>query len=102
MTTEPIIRVFRAVVHSGQEAAFADFFLNEALPLVKRQDGLLAVQVGLPLRDGEREFLMVTTWRDTDALKGFAGERWSEAVVDPRERPFLSRTSVTHYGDAQV
>ncbi len=45
---------------------------------------------------------MVTTWRDLESLKKFAGERWDHAAIDPEERPLLSQTSVFHYRDAGV
>ncbi len=102
MLTDPIIRVFRATVKAGKEAAFGEFFLQKALPLVKRQDGLVSVQVGLPTSEHPQDFLMVTTWRDLESLKKFAGERWDHAAIDPEERPLLSQTSVFHYRDAGV
>jgi quinol monooxygenase YgiN len=97
-----IIRVFHATAKSGQERAFRKFFIDEALPIVREHVGLVSVHVGLPSEESPQDFLMITTWRDLDALKGFAGENWNEAVIDPREAPLLSSTRVFHYLDASV
>jgi hypothetical protein len=40
---------------------------------------------------------MVSTWSSIEALKEFAGEEWTEAVIDPREEHLLERVSVSHY-----
>ena len=92
-----ITRFFRAVVHDGQQGPFKKFFLETALPLVRSQKGLLSVSVGLPLEASPNEFSMFMVWRDLDALKGFAGETWTEAVVHPDEAHMLKEIHVHHY-----
>ena len=92
-----IIRFFRAIVHDGRQESFAEFFLKTALPLVQSQDGLVSVSVGLPHEGSPNEFSMVMVWRDLDALKGFAGEDWQQAVVHPDEAHLLRETHVHHY-----
>jgi heme-degrading monooxygenase HmoA len=79
--------------------AFRAFFLDDALPAVKEHDGLLAVQVGLPLDERSRRFLMITTWRSLDARVGFTGENWREAVIDSREEHLLEAVSVEHFAE---
>jgi heme-degrading monooxygenase HmoA len=92
-----IIRVFRAVVHPGRQPEFERFFLNKALPKLKAQPGVVSVTVGKPLAVSPNEFMMTTVWRDLDALKGFAGENWQNAVIDPDEAHLLKETFVHHY-----
>lgn len=36
-------------------------------------------------------------WSSLEALKEFAGEDWTTAVIDPREEHLLDRVSVSHY-----
>ena len=79
------------------EEEFRRFFLEEALPMVRGHEGLTSVQVGLPTRETPRRFSMITTWASIDALRGFAGEQWTEAVIDPREAHLLARVEVAHY-----
>ena len=92
-----IIRVFRAIVHPGKQREFEQFFLNKALPKIKAQPGLVSVMVGKPIESSPAEFLMTTVWQDVNALKGFAGEQWQNAVIDPDEVHLLKETFVHHY-----
>ena len=92
-----LIRVFRAVVRPGQQAEFERFFLNKALPMVKARPGLVSVLVGTPNAASPEEFLMTSVWQDLDTLKGFAGEHWQSAVIDPDEAHLLKETFVYHY-----
>jgi heme-degrading monooxygenase HmoA len=96
-----IIRVFRAIVHDGKQDAFADFFLNKALPIIESQPGMLGASVGMPMPCSPTEFLMVTTWTDLAALEGFAGSDWQNAVIDPEEAALLKQTFVHHYEDSE-
>ena len=97
-----IIRLFRATIKGGSEQQFQTFFLEEALPMVQRQDGLVSVQVGLPLESSPSQFSMVTTWMDLASVKKFAGANWEQAVIDPREAPFIEESFVTHYYAAPI
>lgn len=100
MKAKHIIRVFQAKAKPGKEADFTDFFINEAVQMVRQHEGLISVQVGLPTSESGQDFLMTTTWRDLEALKGFAGENWREAIIDPREAPLLESARVSHYHEA--
>jgi hypothetical protein len=92
-----ILRFFRAIVHEGQQSDFRSFFLGTALPSVRSHDGLESVSIGLPHEASPAEFSMVMVWRDLDALKGFTGENWHEAVIHPDEAHLLKETHVHHY-----
>ena len=96
-----IVRVFHAETHPGMESEFQDFFLETALPLVQGFPGLVSASVGLPTERSPRSFLMISTWSDLEALRGFAGEDWTEAVIDPREAHLLARVQVFHYVEAE-
>ena len=93
----PIIRIFRATAREGQADAFHAFFTTDAVEIVRRCDGLLAVTVGLPTDESPRRFMMTTIWRDLDALKGFTGDNWREAYIAPQEAPLIESASVEHY-----
>lgn len=92
-----IIRVFRAQVRPGAQQQFEKFFLNQALPNVRAQPGLVSVMVGTPHETTPNEFLMITVWKDLDALKGFTGEKWQAPVIDPEEFDLLQLTFLHHY-----
>lgn len=92
-----IIRVFHATTHDGMAEEFREFFMNEALPMVRSFPGLVSVRVGLPMEATPNSFLMISTWSSIEGLMEFAGEEWGEAVIDPREEHMLSSVSVFHY-----
>ena len=92
-----IVRVFQVSVHEGKEAEFARFFREEALPLVSRQPGLIAVTAGTPLPETPRDFCMVMVWRDVDSLKAFAGEDWRQPHIHPDEAALVQGRTLSHY-----
>ena len=40
---------------------------------------------------------MTMVWEYVDALKGFAGENWTQARIEPEEKHLIASTSVAHY-----
>jgi DNA-binding winged helix-turn-helix (wHTH) protein/heme-degrading monooxygenase HmoA len=92
-----IIRVFRGVVQPGKEKDFLKVLHGEGIPHLRSQRGMLGVHVGMPTEASPSEFLVTTTWEDLDALRTFAGERWFEAKILPRERALLKTAQVHHY-----
>jgi hypothetical protein len=92
-----ILRFFRAIVLDEQQDEFKAFFLGKALPNVRAQKGLISAWVGLPHPSSPNEFSMVMLWRDLDALKGFTGDKWQNAVIGPAEKHLLAETHVYHY-----
>lgn len=92
-----ILRVFTVTVHDGKTDEFEDFFLNIALPLVKSQIGLRSVVAGRPRQDEPNTFCMTMVWEDVEAIKGFAGDNWTEARIEPEEEHLIASTSVAHY-----
>ena len=97
-----IIRFFRAIVHDGRQDAFEAFFLGTALPSVRSHEGLVSAIVGLPHASAPNEFSMLMIWRDIAALKGFAGEKWQNAVIHPDEADLLKETHLYHYEAAEA
>ena len=92
-----IVRVFRATVHNGQQDRFAVFFKETALPLVRSQDGLVAVTACMPRPETSTEFCMVMHWRDVDAIRAFAGDDWQSAHIHPDEAGMVRETHLHHY-----
>ena len=66
-----IVRIFQVTVFPEKRDAFREFFLNTALPLMERQDGLVRVSACLPEAETPNDFAMVMVWRDLDALEAF-------------------------------
>jgi heme-degrading monooxygenase HmoA len=92
-----IIRVFRPTVRPGMQREFEAFLHETAMPLVSAQDGLISQHVGLPFGTDDREFIYITVWKDVASIRGFAGEEWQAAVIDPSEEHMLEQTRIAHY-----
>lgn len=92
-----ILRVFHATVHEGKAPEFEEFFRTIALPLVSSQDGLVSVAAGKPRDNDPNTFCMTMVWESVEALRGFAGENWAEARIEPEEAHLLASTTVAHY-----
>jgi heme-degrading monooxygenase HmoA len=92
-----IIRVFRPTIHPGKEGEFESFLRDTAVPLVSRQPGLVAHQVGKPRDPSSSEYLFVTVWENVESIRAFAGEHWQEAVIAPEEAHLLEDTWIGHY-----
>ncbi len=97
-----LVRVYRAVTRPGQEEAFRAFLVDEAVPILRRYDGLVSIRIGRPAETSPSDFLMTTVWTSIESLKEFAGETWEKAVVDPREEPLLQEVHVNHYWEIPV
>jgi len=91
-----LIRVYHARVHPGQEAEFERLVRADALPRMRQLPGCLALHLGREY-GGSAEFVLVSVWRDLDALKAFTGEHWQEGVVLHPGAQVLEKTWVEHY-----
>lgn len=97
-----IVRVFRARIREGRVADFKRMVQEQSIPWLEGSDGMLGFIPGEPLYaphedDSKREFVMVTLWRDEDALRAFAGENWETPVVTPDEAPLVEEMFAHHY-----
>ena len=92
-----IVRVFRPRVHPGMQAEFERFLRETAMPFVSGHEGLIAQHAGRPLSSDTDEFVYITVWRDVNAVRAFAGEDWTKAVIDPSEEHMLRETFLSHY-----
>ena len=43
------------------------------------------------------EYVVVTQWDSVAALEAFAGPRWQEAVIEPKEEHMLAEVFCDHY-----
>jgi heme-degrading monooxygenase HmoA len=92
-----IVRIFRARIREGRLAEFKRMVQEQSIPWLTSTDGMLGYHAGEPMTEGSRDFLMVTFWRDLDALRAFAGERWDTPVVTPDEEPLVEAMFADHY-----
>ena len=92
-----IMRIFQATIRPGKEAAFADFFHNTAIPLMKSTDGIVQVLPGAARKSTPREFSFVMVWRDLKSLQAFVGEDIDSPHIDPAEAELVEARTIRHY-----
>lgn len=92
-----IVRVFRARIREGRVPDFKKMVQEQSIPWLEGAEGMLGFVPGAPLGGDSREFVMITLWRDVEALRAFAGERWETPVVTPDEAPLVEEMFAHHY-----
>jgi len=92
-----VVRVFRATIRDGKIAEFKRLVQEQSIPWLERSDGMLSYFAGEPMNTDDREFMMVTLWRDLDALTAFVGEQWQTPVVTEDEAPLVEAMVAHHY-----
>ncbi len=93
-----IMRIYHARVHPGREAEFERLVRADAVPRMEAQPGLLALHLGREM-DAPGGFVIVSVWRDLEALKAFTGEGWQQPVVLHPQADVLEEERVEHYLD---
>ena len=92
-----IVRVFRAQIREGRVSDFKKMVQEQSIPWLEKSDGMLGYFPGEPSPDSPGEFVMVTLWRDLDALKSFVGNDWASPVVTEDEAPLVEQMFAHHY-----
>jgi len=97
-----ISRVWHGWTKPENAAAYEALLRSEILPGIHRVPGFRGATL-LTRRDGaEVEFVTITRFDDLDAVRGFAGEDYTKAVIAPDAAPLLSHYDErsTHYETA--
>ncbi|MCW1967657.1 MAG: antibiotic biosynthesis monooxygenase [Anaerolineae bacterium] len=97
-----IIRIFKSRVQPGQRERFEQFFRGKAVDNVRAHAGLVSVTAGSPIDGVSDEYVMITVWRDLDALKGFIGDNWNRPFIDPDEADLIADVTVQHFEGGAV
>lgn len=92
-----IIRIFKAKVKPGLRKEVENFFLYEAIPFLKVQEGLVDVTTGKPVDHDSNEYVMVTVWKDIDSVSRFMDNHWNTSKVLRGEGSYLEDSSVEHF-----
>jgi heme-degrading monooxygenase HmoA len=92
-----IVRAWRAQANNPD--GYAQHFRRNVIPELKAIDGFLGASLLKQERSGDVELLVVTRWRCMDAIRAFAGEDVTRAVVEPEAVAALASydRTVQHY-----
>ena len=86
-----ISRVWHGWTKPEHAHAYEALLRSEILPGIHRVPGFRGATL-LRRRDGnEEEFVTITRFDDLDAVRAFAGEDYTRAVIAPDAKPLLSR-----------
>ncbi|HZW55183.1 MAG TPA: antibiotic biosynthesis monooxygenase [Nitrososphaerales archaeon] len=89
--------MWRCRTRRGQEGRFLEFLKNHATPILKKQPGCISWLYGRE-RNNQKNFLIVTVWKDQRSLRKFTGPKWKSARIDPEEKSQLAgMPDVEHY-----
>jgi len=87
-----IMRIWHGWTRRGEDAEAYDAMLqSEILPGIHRIDGYRGAYL-LRRDDGDEvEFITITTWDSWDAIRAFAGDSKTGAVIYPKAHALLTR-----------
>ncbi|WP_082616209.1 antibiotic biosynthesis monooxygenase [Ensifer sp. Root278] len=71
-----IVRIFRVRVLPGRLADWKNKVEGISIPWLRQQEGLIAFYPGKPIDPRDREFWMISIWKDVESIKKAAGHEW--------------------------
>lgn len=95
-----ILRVWRAHATVGDAPRYRAHLLDHVVPGLRALDGFRGVRLlQRATHDGRVEIVVQTSWASWTAIRAFAGDDPSAAVVEPAAQAVLSsfETRVDHY-----
>jgi len=92
-----VIRIFRAKIRKGRVAEIKRLVKKQSIPWLESSEGLLGYFPGEPVEANEREFVMITLWRDLESIRAFFGKDWDAPVVTMDEAPLVEAMYADHY-----
>lgn len=86
-----ITRLWRGWTLPENADAYERFLLSELFPSMRDIPGFRNADVLRRYADGEVAFVTLTRFDSLEAIRGFAGEDYETAVIEPKARALLSR-----------
>ena len=102
--SQMIIREWRGRAALANIAAYPAHFRTKVVPELQQLPGFLGADLAHRRLDEEVEFLVLTRWQSMEAIQGFAGSSFADAVVEPGAEAALVGfdKSVQHYEVIEV
>ena len=94
-----IVRTWRGRASKDRPEDYTKHFNTAALPELQVLRGFLGAMLLRRETAEGFEFFVITRWESLDAIKGFAGETYERAVVEPGAMAALEsfEKTVAHY-----
>jgi heme-degrading monooxygenase HmoA len=90
-----IARIWRGATRAEDADAYADYLRRTGVKEYRETPGNEGVFMLRRIVDGRAEFMMITLWRDLDAVRSFAGDDVATAVFYPRDDDYLIERELT-------
>jgi heme-degrading monooxygenase HmoA len=84
-----IVRTWRGATRIADADAYVDFLRRTGHAAYRQTSGNLGGMTLRRILDDRAEFVVVSFWRDLDAVKRFAGETYERAVFYSEDEEFL-------------
>jgi heme-degrading monooxygenase HmoA len=84
-----MVRVWRAAASRAGAQAYAEYFARELRPRLERLDGFAGALVLVGDEPSRVSIVVLTMWTSMEAIRGFAGDDVTRAVVEPAARALL-------------
>ena len=91
-----ILRIFRVRAHPGHGVALEHVVRTRGVPNISGRQGLVTLLLGRPDQSDGDELVLVSLWRDLDALRAFKGDAWREPRLLAEEAALTAAASVDH------
>jgi heme-degrading monooxygenase HmoA len=78
-----IVRVWRGRADPDRADAYPRHFREQVAPDLRSIPGFVGAHLVRRDRDGDIEYTVLTRWSSMDAIRRFAGDSISQAVVEP-------------------
>jgi heme-degrading monooxygenase HmoA len=94
-----IVRAWRGRAPASNPFGYVDHFRRSVLPALRRTEGFVGASLLKAERPNEVEFLVLTKWKSMDAIRAFAGDDVTKAIVDSEAAEELTSfdPTVEHY-----
>lgn len=68
-----------------------------SIPWLREQEGLIAFYPGKPIDPREREFWMISIWKDVESIKKAAGHEWQQPILLEDEADLVETVEIHHF-----
>ena len=92
-----IIRVLQATIAPRRTAEFHTFVVEQGLPGIRANDGLIDVYMGLRSEGSEDIGVIVSVWRDWDAIAAAIGPDPSKPYLLTLETGLITSVDIMHF-----
>lgn len=94
-----LTRIYRVSIKPNLRDEFEPLFRTVALASVTDCEGCTSATLGGPSTDSPNEYVLISRWRDLDALIAFAGDDWTKAHIPMGMERFVDQCWLHHYTD---